>query len=990
MSSSTLNNSRRSPKPTPDLTRRRRLAPLSLCLPLLSACLLSCAADRLAVAQATRPRTQQARPLEREIAGSEMHSYGVTSTPGQLIRAFFEQRGVDVVITLLDPEGQELQRVDNPAAGSWGPEPLFFEVGRGGRYFIQVRPRSPSAPPGRYLFGIESRRAAAGDKGTFPAERAFAEAARLLADSAGNRREAEAKYEEALRLFRAARDLRGEVLTLSTIASTRASAGDEQGALPFFAEALRLQTSRGDEGGAAFTRSEIARAYLSLGDRDRALEYLEAARRGFLAAGDRRMAAYTYAHAGAVHDSMGEQKEALAAYERALPLFREAEDRQGEASALNNIGLAYDSLGEKRRAHDSYTRALALIHSEAKLCHALAPALSNVAFGALDAGDRLKALEYLEQALALQRAGGDREGEARTLNNLGFVYNSLGERRKALEYLGRALAVNREVGSREGEGDAFGNLMFTWRAGGRPQAAIFYGKQAVNVYQEVRRQKASLDREAQRSFVRSRENTYQQLADLLIARNRLLEAQQVLGLLKEEEYFQYVRRDGNEASGLKGRAALNPAESDLEKRYRDISEALPALARRRGELEAKRPNLTADETLQLDRINSDLSIADQAFQKFVAQMSDELPDSQRGGAAFAGEDSQGIVEDLRQLGPGVAAVYTSIGEEKYRAIVFTKDIKAGREYAIKSADLYKKIFAFRQALEDPRSDPRPHAQELYRILVGPVADILKGAQVETVMWSLTGPLRYVPVAALHDGEKYLVERYRNTVFTPVNTSHLTDAPGGGWRGLGVGVSKALGQFPALPDVPRELHGIFRDEDVAPGARGVISGKVFLDETFTAETFFAQLRQRHPVVHIASHFRFQPGNVTNSFLLLGNGEELSLARIRATPNVFGGVDLLALSACETATTGEDADGKEVEGFAVLAQQRGARSVLASLWPVADKSTPLLMEKFYQLRGANPRDSKAEALRAAQLSLLRDNPSFSHPYFWAPFILIGNWR
>jgi CHAT domain-containing protein len=252
------------------------------------------------------------------------------------------------------------------------------------------------------------------------------------------------------------------------------------------------------------------------------------------------------------------------------------------------------------------------------------------------------------------------------------------------------------------------------------------------------------------------ENTYQQLADLLIARNRLLEAQQVLGLLKEEEYFQYVRRDGNEASGLNGRAAMNSAESDLEKRYRDISEALPNLASRRGELEAKKPNLTADDMLQLDEINSDQSIADQAFQKFVEQMSGELPDAQRGGGpAVTGEDSQGIIEDLRQLGPGVAAVYTSIGEEKYRVIIFTKDIKAGREYPIKSADLYKKIFAFRQAVEDPRNNPRPLAQELYRILVGPIADILKGAQVETVMWSLTGPLRYIPVAALHDGEKYM-------------------------------------------------------------------------------------------------------------------------------------------------------------------------------------------------------------------------------------------
>nr|MDQ3805821.1 CHAT domain-containing protein [Acidobacteriota bacterium] len=817
-----------------------------------------------------------------------------------------------------------------------------------------------------------------------------AEATRLLGASAGNRQSGVEKYEEALRLFRAAGDWRGEVITLTTIASIHASVGDEQRAFPFFDDALRLQAAKGDEHGAALTRHALARAYLSLGDKDRALEYLGAARRGFLAAGDRRMAAHTFVGAGTVHSSMDEHEEALANYEQALPLFREAGDRQGEASTLNNIGLAYDALGERKKAHDYYEQALAILR-ETGQCYALAPALSNVAFESLDAGDRQKALEYLNQALALQRSSADRAGQARTLNNIGFVYNSLGDRQKALEHLGLALSINSEVGSREGEGDTFSNLMFTWRAGNNPRAAIFYGKQAVNAYQEIRRQKASLDREAQRSFLRSREHTYQQLADLLITRDRLLEAQQVIGLLKEEEYFQYVRRDGREAGGLDGRAAMNSAESDFEKRYRDIAEALPQLARRRSELEAKRPNLTADEALQLDKLNADLNVAELAFQKFVAQMSNELPGPQRGEElAIPGGDSGGITEELKQLGPGVAAVYTSVGEDKYRVIVFTRDVKAGREYAIKSADLYKKIFAFRQALDDPRSDPRPLAQELYRILVGPVASILKGAQVETVMWSLSGPLRYIPVAALHDGEKYLVERYQNTVFTPANTSHLTDAPVAAWKGLGVGVSKAQKQFSALPEVPQELRNIFRDEGATPGDRGVIAGKIFLDESFTEETFFSQLRQKYSVVHIASHFQFQPGNVADSFLLLGDGGGLSLTKIKNTPNVFGGVDLLALSACETAATGADADGKEVEGFAVLAQRRGARSVLASLWPVADKSTPLLMEKFYQIRNAAPGTLKAEALRQAQLALLRDHPSFSHPYYWAPFILIGNWR
>lgn len=178
----------------------------------------------------------------------------------------------------------------------------------------------------------------------------------------------------------------------------------------------------------------------------------------------------------------------------------------------------------------------------------------------------------------------------------------------------------------------------------------------------------------------------------------------------------------------------------------------------------------------------------------------------------------------------------------------------------------------------------------------------------------------------------------------------------------------------------------------------------------------------------SHFLFQAGNETNSALLLGDGKFLSLAQIKSLPNVFGGVELLTLSACNTATGDSGANGKEVESFGVLAQRQGAKAVIASLWPVADSSTKELMQDFYRLREATPDTTKAEALRQAQLRLLRgetktegatrkapppdrglriereekpdsaNKPRFTpdpkkpyaHPYYWAPFILIGNWR
>ncbi|HMK86752.1 MAG TPA: CHAT domain-containing protein, partial [Steroidobacteraceae bacterium] len=180
-----------------------------------------------------------------------------------------------------------------------------------------------------------------------------------------------------------------------------------------------------------------------------------------------------------------------------------------------------------------------------------------------------------------------------------------------------------------------------------------------------------------------------------------------------------------------------------------------------------------------------------------------------------------------------------------------------------------------------------------------------------------------------------------------------------------------------------------------------------------------LDQSYPIIHIASHFQFTPGSMDDSFLLLGDGNRLTLAQIRTELN-FNSVELLTLSACETAL-GDDRTayhGVEVEGLGAIAQQAGAKAVLATLWPVADASTAAFMRALYQAHKANRLD-KADALRQAQLSLLRGTATmtdasdaqrgltrvaaakgsgnfrvdpkapYAHPFYWAPFILMGNW-
>jgi CHAT domain-containing protein len=472
---------------------------------------------------------------------------------------------------------------------------------------------------------------------------------------------------------------------------------------------------------------------------------------------------------------------------------------------------------------------------------------------------------------------------------------------------------------------------------------------------------------------------------------------------------------------LNGKATLTPEESALEKRYREIADRLTALAAERAELFNK-VNRSPEEEKRLALLDKDITDSNRVFQQFLVQLGEEFTRPKQVARLEQIEESEGLMDTLRRLGPGTVALYTLVGDEKYRVILVTADVRKAYEYPIKSADLNRKVLAFRDVLQTPSRDPRPLAREMYNILIGPeLARDLDQAKAQTLMWSLDGVLRYLPMAALHDGKQYFVESYRNVIFTPASHSRLNNPVTEKWRGLGLGVSKPQDGFVGLAGVPEELRGIIRDEASKTSSTGVLPGRLILDAAFTETAMETALRQSYPVVHIASHFRFQPGNETQSFLLLGDGKHLTLAEIKNMGQLFSGVDLLTLSACNTAVGDRLGDGKEVESFGVIAQKKGAGAVMASLWPVMDESTQLFMREFYRLHSVKPNITKGDTLREAQLALLRGQirggpvkstvtnldrgtggvagqprfetdpkAPFAHPYFWAPFILIGNWK
>ncbi len=188
-----------------------------------------------------------------------------------------------------------------------------------------------------------------------------------------------------------------------------------------------------------------------------------------------------------------------------------------------------------------------------------------------------------------------------------------------------------------------------------------------------------------------------------------------------------------------------------------------------------------------------------------------------------------------------------------------------------------------------------------------------------------------------------------------------------WRIAGLGVSKKHMEFKALKAVPAELNAIVRE--TTSDRDGVIPGSIYLDEAFNKASLQQVFKENYSAVHIASHFSLQPGDTQSSYLLLGDGNTLNLDTLRKQPAYrMQNVDLLTLSACNTAV-GDKSDGGEIENFGVLAQKRGAASVLATLWSVADRSTGIFMRDFYRLRSEHPQMTKAQALRKTQMHFVQ---------------------
>ncbi len=333
------------------------------------------------------------------------------------------------------------------------------------------------------------------------------------------------------------------------------------------------------------------------------------------------------------------------------------------------------------------------------------------------------------------------------------------------------------------------------------------------------------------------------------------------------------------------------------------------------------------------------------------------------------------------IAPRTAILYPIILPDRLELLVSVGQRKYRRSVAVSAREINRSARRLARNLRGKADAPllrfaTAEAKKLHRWLIEPLAPLLESNGIDTLVYVPDGSLRLLPLTALFDGKRFLVERFAIVTVPGMSLLDPQPIPRQAMNSLLVGVSEPVQGFGALPGVVDELNTL----------SGLLPARVMLDQAFVSKRFEARmLESPYRIVHIASHGVFS-GSPEDSFVLTYDArlDMNDLERLLSSGRfVDKPVELLTLSACQTAA----GDDRAPLGLSGIALKSGVRSALGSLWSVADEAARALVAEFYtQLRHSGV--SKAAALRRAQLKLLQTQ-RFRHPFFWSPFILVGNW-
>jgi CHAT domain-containing protein/tetratricopeptide (TPR) repeat protein len=764
--------------------------------------------------------------------------------------------------------------------------------------------------------------------------------------------------------------------------------------------ALRTFRQQKNRGGEVKALNNLGVAYQSLGSYPKAIEYQEQQLAIARVIKDRQGEGRALGNLGNAYHALGNYPKAIEYQEQSLAIARVIKDRQGEGRALGNLGNAYDALGNYPKAIEYQEQQLAIVRV-IKDRQGEGRALGNLGNAYHALGNYPKAIEYQEQSLAIARVIKNRQGEGAALGNLGLAYDALGNYPKAIGYQEQCLAIVRAIKDQEREGIVLSNIGTTLEKQEQPELAIVFYKQSVNVREGIRGNLRSLSLNLQESYTQTVAGTYRRLADLLIEQGRIGEAQQVLERLKIQELNDFTK--GTRAPTTIAHVGFNTAETQIKARHTSLIA-----------FGGKFYDCEQQHCPQFSELKTQYQGLSKEFQAFVEQIKQQLRDSRLTQVDKSTQDFQNSADRVVTAHPSSILIYPLVLEDKTRILWAAKGGALSKTAicSLGAKALYNKVVQFQTLLNQQGDETQLKAvgKELYDCLIKPLESELSANSIKHLIFVPDRATNYIPMGALFDGQQYLIQRYAVSNILAAGLTDTDDRLQSPPQTpvLALGLTQSRGKFGPLPNVAAELNAIVKQGN----GTGLYPGDEYLDQAFTKAVLEDNLRGRR-IVHIATHAEFKPANPRESYFLLGTGSPYPIQDVQTLRDLKT-VHLVVLSACQSGLGGADGLGLEVSGMSsfFMGDRDRAKAVIASLWLVNDASTSQLMRHFYQ-NLATGTMTKAEALRQAQLAMLGKDTkgtqqargdsfklpttdgskptiahNLSHPYYWAPFILIGN--
>lgn len=822
-------------------------------------------------------------------------------------------------------------------------------------------------------------------------------------------------YDKALEFYQKALPILQEIGDKASVGSTLNGMGviyENQGkydrALEIYQQSLQIAQEIGDRPGMGNTLDNIGGILYSQGKYAKALKTYQEALAIRQKIGDKLGLGNSLNNLGGVYFNLGQYPESLKYLQQALSIRQEIGDKAGEGKNLDAIGNVYEQLKQYNQALEYYRKALTIAQKIGDKS-AESNTLENLGNIHSNLNNYSQAEQFLNHSLSIRQTIGDKAGEGRTLNSIASVKFKLKQYSQSLENLQKGLAILQEVGDKTGESITLSNIGYILEQENQPTLAIVFYKQAINIIESIRQDLKVLSIEQQQSFTNKITDTYRNLANLLLKQDRILEAQQILDLIKVQELNDYLRNvRGNEktAQGID----LLTQEKQIAEKYNQAIKLGQELLQLRNISDRQRTPQQQQRIIELEKIQQQIRTDFNEFIRSpeIVNLAQELSRASKSQNLDLPNLNR-LQRSLQQLPQSTVIIYPLILDDRIELVLVTAySPPIRRSVPVKREQLNQAIIKFRNALKNPETNPTESARQFYDWLIKPIETQLIQAKAKTIFYAPDGSLRYIPLAALFDGQQWLIQRFQINYITAATLSNFNVVSKPNPRILAAAFTtgnytvKAGNRqiaFSGLPFAAKEVQNL---------AKTVPNTTKILDKDFNPTSIIPQLNE-YNIVHLATHAAFLIGSPEDSFILFGNGEFVTLRDVETWS--LANVDLVVLSACETAVGGKLGNGEEILGFGYQVQLAGALASISSLWAVSDGGTQALMDVFYlALKTGNI--SKAEALRRSQIALITGNyqpsgkqhiiiqpatpsnfPShnmqrLTHPFYWAPFILIGN--